>query len=104
MTHLSDRARQRSVLVDIARIVRVADVRIDDDLRNQIRESRADVVRLRDYAVAFDRLLEELEGQDKLGNFEIQDLMSRYNEAETLASNVAKKSACVADSIIQKIG
>jgi len=26
----------------------------------------------------------ELESQDRLGNFEIQNLMSRYNQAETL--------------------
>jgi len=103
MSHLHGQVKQRSVLIDIARVVRVAHVEMDDELRQVFRESRADVIRLRDFAHAFDRLLEELEGQDKLGNFEIQDLMSRYNEAETLASNVAKKSACVADNIIQKI-
>ena len=34
--------------------------------------------------------MKELEAQDKLGNFEIQDLMSRYNQAETLSSSVQK--------------
>ena len=104
MTHRSERVRERSVMVDIARIVRVADIEMDEDLRNQIRESRADVVRLREYAYAFDRLLKDLESQDKMGNFEIQQLMSNYNQAETLAKNIAEKAACVADSIIQKIG
>jgi hypothetical protein len=33
-----------------------------------------------------------LEAQDRLGNFEIQNLMSRYNQAETLASSVQKKA------------
>ncbi|MEO1552114.1 MAG: hypothetical protein AAFR93_17095 [Pseudomonadota bacterium] len=28
------------------------------------------------------------EAQDRLGNFEIQDLMSRFNQAQTLASSV----------------
>ena len=91
-------------MVDIARVVRVAHVEMDADLRQLIRESRADLVRLRDYADAFNRLLKRLESQDKLGNFEIQELMSNYNQAAALATNVAEKSACVADSVIQKIG
>ena len=37
--------------------------------------------------------LKELEAQDRLGNFEIQDLMSRFNQAETLASSLGFKSA-----------
>lgn len=31
------------------------------------------------------------EGQDKLGNFEIQNLMSQHNQAENLAASVQKK-------------
>jgi len=44
-----------------------------------------------------------LESHDKLGNFEIQDLMSRYNQAETLASSVLKKLNDTAGGIIGKI-
>jgi hypothetical protein len=32
--------------------------------------------------------IKDLESQDKLGNFEIQDLMARFNQSETLASSV----------------
>jgi hypothetical protein len=32
-----------------------------------------------------------LDGSAKMGNFEIQDLMSQYNQAETLSSSMAKK-------------
>jgi hypothetical protein len=32
-----------------------------------------------------------LDTDDKLGNFEIQDLMSQFNQAETLASSIQKK-------------
>jgi hypothetical protein len=35
--------------------------------------------------------MKDLEAQDKLGNFEIQRLMSQYNQAATLASHVQKK-------------
>ena len=44
-----------------------------------------------------------LQGQDKLGNFEIQRLMSSYNEASTLASSVQKKANDTANAIIGKI-
>ncbi|MEZ5891793.1 MAG: hypothetical protein R3C58_01395 [Parvularculaceae bacterium] len=53
---------------------------------------------------AFEEKLKDLESEDKLGNFEIQDLMSRYNQSETLASSVQKKKDDTEKSIINKIG
>ena len=44
-----------------------------------------------------------LESQDKLGNFEIQRLMSSFNQAETLASSVMKKRDDTANAVIGKI-
>lgn len=41
--------------------------------------------------------------EDKLGNFEIQDLMSRFNQAETLASNIQKKTDDAQSAVIGKI-
>ncbi|MEM8790265.1 MAG: hypothetical protein AAGE80_01510 [Pseudomonadota bacterium] len=41
--------------------------------------------------------------EDKLGNFEIQDLMSRFNQAETLASSVQKKTDDTKNAVIGKI-
>ena len=41
--------------------------------------------------------------EDRLGNFEIQDLMSRFNQAETLASSVQKKRDDTANAVIGKI-
>jgi hypothetical protein len=49
------------------------------------------------------RTLED-SSEDRMGNFEIQSLMSDYNQAETLSSNVQKKRACTLNQIIQKIG
>ena len=37
------------------------------------------------------------------GNFEIQRLMSAFNQAETLASSVLKKRDDTANAVIQKI-
>ena len=44
-----------------------------------------------------------LEAQDKLGNFEIQDLMSAYNQAEQLASSVQQKLNATNNGVIGKI-
>jgi hypothetical protein len=44
-----------------------------------------------------------LESQDKLGNFEIQTMMSSLNQAETLASSVLKKMSDTTSGIINKI-
>lgn len=54
---------------------------------------------------ALDRLKEKskLESEDKLGNFEIQDLMSQYNQAEQLATNVRKKRDETGNSVIGKV-
>ena len=45
-----------------------------------------------------------LEAQDRMGNFEIQRLMSAFNQAETLASNVQKKLDDTISGTQQKIG
>ena len=46
----------------------------------------------------------ELESKDRMGNFEIQRLMSTYNQAETLASSVQKKLDDTVAGQQQKIG
>jgi hypothetical protein len=51
----------------------------------------------------FDNMTKDLEAQDRMGNFEIQRLMSTYNQAETLASSVKKKADDTANSTIGKI-
>ena len=44
-----------------------------------------------------------LEAQDRMGNFEIQNLMSSFNQAATLASSVQKKADDTASAVIGKI-
>ena len=48
-------------------------------------------------------LRRDLEAQDKMGNFEIQRLMSQYNQSEQLASSVQKKKDDTSNAIIGKI-
>jgi hypothetical protein len=43
------------------------------------------------------------ESSDRLGNFEIQNMMSQYNQAQSLASSVLKKRDNTNNSIINKI-
>ena len=50
---------------------------------------------------ALDNKDKDLQSQDKLGNFEIQTLMSNYNEAETTASSILKKKDDDGNSIIK---
>ncbi|HYE18206.1 MAG TPA: hypothetical protein VEA69_07165 [Tepidisphaeraceae bacterium] len=46
----------------------------------------------------------QLEGNDRIGNFAIQQLMSAFNQAETLSSNVQKKMDDTTSGQQQKIG
>jgi hypothetical protein len=48
--------------------------------------------------------LNDLTSQDRMGNFEIQRLMSAFNQAETLASNMQKKLDDTISGQQQKIG
>jgi hypothetical protein len=52
---------------------------------------------------ALDNRDKDLQNQDKLGSFEIQSLMSEFNEAQTLASSVLKKKDDTGNAVIQKI-
>jgi hypothetical protein len=45
----------------------------------------------------------DIESQDKLGNFEIQNLMSSYDRAGAIACSVLKKKDDAASSVIGKI-
>ncbi|MBC7772938.1 MAG: hypothetical protein H7210_10620 [Pyrinomonadaceae bacterium] len=78
-------------------------VRVSPVVAKNLAETRRAVQRLEAFAAKFGAKLKELEAQDKLGNFEIQDLMSDYNQTETLASSVLKKRDDTANAIIQKI-
>jgi hypothetical protein len=52
---------------------------------------------------AFHKMDTDLSNQDKLGNFQVQSLMSDYNEAQTLASSVQKKLDDTKSAVIGKI-
>jgi hypothetical protein len=51
-----------------------------------------------------DKAMKGLEAKDRMGNFEIQRLMSAFNQAETLSSNVQKKLDDTISGQQQKIG
>lgn len=53
---------------------------------------------------AFKDAIKDLESDDKMGNFEIQDLMSRFNQAQTLGSKVQKKKDDTEAYVISNIG
>lgn len=81
-------------------------------LREQIREIREnfpqptsapDKQALGKKKKALEQKLKELEDQESLTNFEIQDLMSRYNQAEQTASRIRKKQDDAQSTAIKKI-
>ena len=75
----------------------------DKSIERHLAQTRRLLGRLIKHAQSFDDKLKDLEAQDKLGNFEIQDLINEFNQAETLASSVLKKRDDTANAIIQKI-
>jgi len=50
-----------------------------------------------------DNSMKGLEAQDRMGNFEIQRMMSAFNQAETLSSNVQKKMDDTVSGMTRKI-
>jgi predicted nucleic acid-binding Zn-ribbon protein len=72
-------------------------------IKRNLSSARRVVEQLRKSLDTLSRKLKELESRERLGNFEIQDLMNAYNQAERLASNVSKKRDDTANSVIGKI-
>jgi hypothetical protein len=68
-----------------------------DDLTNK-NQKKVEAVRSE-----FDGKMKSLEAQDRMGNFEIQRLMSAFNQAETLSSNMQKKTDDTISGVQQKI-
>ncbi len=69
--------------------------------KDQMQKANATVAALRKELEAATK---SLESQDRMGNFEIQRLMSTFNQAETLSSNVMKKLDSSRSAVINKIG
>jgi Skp family chaperone for outer membrane proteins len=66
--------------------------------KQQAAESAADALRKK-----LQETMKNLEAADKLGNFEIQNLMSEFNQAETLRSQALKKIEETKKSVVSKL-
>ena len=62
-----------------------------------------DRVATKDFDIKRLEINNDLEAGDRMGNFEIQRLMSQYNQSEQLASSVQKKKDDTNNAIIGKI-
>jgi hypothetical protein len=89
--------------VNLTPVFRDTSVKIDRGLRAHFSETRKALSQMERARKAFEDAMKDVEAQDKLGNFEIQNLMSAYNQMETLASNVAKKLNDTISCVINKI-
>jgi hypothetical protein len=74
---------------------------MDAPLRKRLAATRKDLARSATFIRRFEAHLNSLEAKDRLGNFEIQRLMSACNQAATPASNVMKKQDETASAIIR---
>lgn len=77
---------------------------VDDEMRAQLSELLELSSALRTVVEEANGLIREFESRDRLENFEVQDLMSRYTEAQNLMSQVACKKDDLCAGQIQKIG
>jgi uncharacterized membrane-anchored protein YhcB (DUF1043 family) len=90
--------------VDIAPLLKRASIRVDHELRAHFAQTRRLVDQMARVRNQLDDAMKDLQSQNRLGNFEIQRLMSAFNQAETLASNIQKKADDTANAIISRIG
>jgi Skp family chaperone for outer membrane proteins len=66
--------------------------------KQQAAESAADALRKK-----LQQAMKQLEASDKMGNFEIQRLMSEFNQAESLSSQLQKKREETKTAVVSKI-
>jgi hypothetical protein len=78
-------------------------VAVDENLARELSDVRVAIELHREQLERLSALVREFEGDDKLSNFAIQQLMSDYNAAETLASSVQKKLNDTIACIIGKL-
>ncbi len=96
------KSTKRSQLVSLKRAIAETDAL--EAALEPVKDSDAAKEAVAAFQTKLNEALKDLEADDKLGNFEIQDLMSRFNQAETLASSVQKKKDDTKSSVISKIG
>ena len=97
--------KNATCLVDLSKLIK--SVRLDTRLRAQLSKSSREVARIanrfQDVRKELDSIVKELEAQDRMGNFEIQRLMSAFNQAETMASQIVKTRDDTANAIVGRI-
>jgi hypothetical protein len=103
MTSCADK-KSHACLIDVRVILRKKTIPLDDNIRQLLLDTKSAVRRLGEYATAFEDRLSSLAGDDSLDDFKIQDLMSEYNQAKTLACSILKKRDEAAAAIFAKVG
>lgn len=78
-------------------------VSVDAGVRAHFAEVREALNQLERAREALHDTLKNLDSMDQLGSFQINQLMSDYNQAESLASSVAKKMKDTVGCMINKI-
>ena len=74
--------------------------RLYNEYAKQVKKTEDAMARLKKQLQAATK---DLESQDRMGNFEIQNLMSEFNQAETLSSSVMKKLEASKNTVMNKL-
>jgi hypothetical protein len=90
--------------LNLTPVFRNASVSIDRGLREHLAQTRKALDQLERVQKAFDDAVKDLEAQDKLRGFNIQTIISEFNQMDTLASNVRRKVNETISCVIHKIG
>ncbi|MES2625967.1 MAG: hypothetical protein V4628_11865 [Pseudomonadota bacterium] len=74
----------------------------DADLRSQLARTRKATSKLEKIRRKMEDTMKDLESDDKLGNFEIQGLMSDFNETQMLVAKISDRLDGLINSFICK--
>jgi TolA-binding protein len=74
-----------------------------EEQTKQLKQAQANASQIEELRRQLDNAQKQAKPEDRMGNFEIQRLMSAFNQMETLSSNVLKKSSETASGVIGKI-
>jgi hypothetical protein len=87
--------------VDIGPLLRPS-VPVSSVLKQKLEEARRRAEKLRRLMERIEDALKEDESQDKLGRFELQEMLKRFNQAETLATTISKSRDEIAALLITR--
>jgi hypothetical protein len=89
--------------INLTPIFKGISVSLDAGLRAHFTEMRKTLSQLERVRKALEETMKKLEGQDEVGNFQIQQLMNVHNQNEMLSSSLSKKMADTMSCLVHRV-